>query len=92
MLRGVETIKLSSGEVIIRRHVNFDQEFKENHELKKEKGKGFSKSREMRHIARIPAELVDLDPLVGEALRGDRVCMRLAMAKYPAIKICEGNV
>jgi transposase len=92
MLRRVETIKLPSGEIIIRRHVNFDREFQENHELKKEKGKGFSKSRELRHIARIPLELEEIDPLVAAALRGDRVCMRLAMARYPGIKICEGGV
>lgn len=92
MLTGVETRQLPSGEIIVRRHVNFDQEFKENQELRKDIGKGFSEGREMRHIARIPLDLEDMDPLVAQALRGDRVCMRLAMARYPGIKVCDGGV
>jgi hypothetical protein len=63
-----------------------------NNELRKEIGDGFTKEREMRHIMRIPVYLSDCDPLVAAALKGDKVCRRLAIAKYPFIKVCDGNV
>lgn len=92
MLLGQEQIKTADGLIKTRSYYNFDHVAKANHNLKKEIGDGFTKTREMRHEARIPAELADVDPLVAQALQGDNVCLRLAMAKYPFIKVCEGGV
>lgn len=92
MLIGEELLKHSNGDVFTRSYYNFDHVAKANHDLKKEIGDGFTKSREMRHEARIPAELVDIDPLVKAAVEGDSLCLRLAIAKYPFIRVCEGNV
>jgi hypothetical protein len=92
MLLGQEERKTADGLVVTRSYYNFDHVKEANHELKKEIGKGFTDGREMRHIARIPVELADVDPLVASALEGDRTCMRLAMAKYNFIKVCDGNI
>jgi hypothetical protein len=92
MLIGQEQIKTADGLVKTRSYYNFDHVAEANHELKKEIGDGFTKSREMRHMARIPAELCDVDPLVKAAAEGDRVCLRLAIAKYPFLKVCNGNI
>lgn len=92
MLLGQEQRRTADGLVITRSYHNFDHVAEANHQLKKEIGDGFTKSREMRHKARIPAELVEVDPLVSAAVQGDKICMRLAMAKYPFIKVCDGNV
>ncbi|WP_094603459.1 hypothetical protein SPSIL_015160 [Sporomusa silvacetica DSM 10669] len=92
MLLEQDYIQRPDGLVVTRSYHNFDHVAEANHELKKEIGDGFTKSREMRHTARIPAELVDVDPLVAAAVAGDKVCMRLAMAKYPYIKVCTGGV
>jgi hypothetical protein len=92
MLLGQEQRRTADGLIVTRNYYNFDHVAEANHELKKEIGKGFTEGKEMRHIARIPAELADVDPLVDHALQGDRVCMRLAMAKYNFIKVCDGGV
>lgn len=92
MLIGEEYIQLPDGLMVTRSYYNFDHVMAANKELNNEIRDGFSKSREMRHKARIPAELVDIDPLVEQAVQGDKVCMRLAMAKYPWIKVCDGRV
>jgi len=92
---GSEILNQSNGDMKIRRHYDFTPEFQHSHELKQEYANGnggMSQTRELRHVARIPVELADVDPLVAAALRGDKVCLRLAMAKYPAIKTCTGGV
>lgn len=92
MLIGQEELKHKNGDIFTRSYYDFRHVAQANHELKKEIGDGFTKTREMRHKARIPADLVDVDPLVKAAVEGDKLCMRLAMAKYPFIKVCSGGV
>jgi hypothetical protein len=92
MLIGEELKKHSNGDIYVRSYYNFDHVAEANHLLKKEIGDGFSEKREMRHTARIPQELADVDPLVAQAIAGDKVCMRLAIAKYPFIKVCNGSI
>lgn len=92
MLLGQEQRRTADGLVVTRSYHSFDHVMEANKELNNEIRDGFTKSREMRHMARIPAELVDIDPLVAAAVEGDKVCMRLAMAKYPWIKVCDGRI
>jgi hypothetical protein len=92
MLLGQEYIQKPNGLIVTRSYYNFNEVWKQNHELRKEMGDGFSKEREMRHKFAIPAELADVDPLVAAALEGDRVCQRLMAAKYPQTKVCDGNI
>jgi hypothetical protein len=92
MLLGEEYIKRPDGLIVTRSHYNFDHVWEANYELSKEIGDGFTQSRELRHTLRIPGELADCDPLVAAASEGDKVCMRLAVARYPRLKVCSGNL
>lgn len=89
---GEEYIKRPDGLIVTRSYYNFDDVWERNYELNKAIGNGFSQEREMRHILGIPGELCDVDPLVAWAAEGDRVCMRLAVARYPRMKVCDGNI
>jgi len=92
MLLGQEALRKKNGDLFTRSWYNFDHVSEANKELKYEIGDGMTKSREMRHVARIPAELADCDPLVKAALEGDKTCLRLTLAKYPFLKVCSGNI
>lgn len=94
MLVGQELLKHSNGDVFTRNYYDFGHVAKANHNLKKEIGNGFTDTREMRHETRIPAEMDDINafPLIYHGLRGDETSMRLAIAKYPFIKVCDGNI
>jgi hypothetical protein len=91
MLVGQEARKTTEGLVITKNHYDLSNVMVANKELKHEIQDGFTESREMRHIARIPDFMSD-DPLVSAALQGDRTCMKLMFAKYPFLKVCEGGV
>jgi len=92
MLVGQEELKKKNGDLYTRSYYNFDHVAEANKELKNEIGNGITKEKEMRHVARIPAELADCDPLVKAALEGDQVCLRLMLAKYPYLRVCTGNL
>jgi len=92
MLIGQEEHKKSNGDLFTRSFFNFDHVAEANHELRQEIGNGMTKGKEMRHVARIPVELADCDPLVRAAAEGDSVCLRLAIAKYPFLKVCDGRI
>lgn len=91
MLIGQEQRKTTDGLVITKSHYDLSNVMVANKELRHEIQDGFTKTREMRHIARIPDFMAD-DPLVSAALSGDRVSMRLMFAKYPWMKTCDGGV
>lgn len=92
MLIGQEYIQKPSGLIVTRSHYNFDEVWEQNVALRKRESNGYSDEREMQHVLRIPSELTDVDPIVAHAANGDEVCMRLAVARYPRIKVCTGNI
>jgi hypothetical protein len=92
MLLGQEYIQRPDGLVVTRSYHNFNDVWKQNNELNKVIGKGMSEGKEMRHKFAIPAELADCDPIVAAALEGDKVCQRLMVARYPQVKVCDGNI
>lgn len=91
MLVGQEYIQKPDGLIVTRSHYDLSSVMVANKELRHEIGNGITKEREMRHIARIPDFMED-DPLITVALQGDKVCRRLMFAKYPFLKVCDGDV
>lgn len=92
MLIGEEYIQRPDGLIVTRSHYKFDEVWERNQEMRKRESNGFSDGREMQHILGIPSELADVDPIVAMAAQGDEVCMRLAAARHPRIKVCAGNI
>lgn len=94
MLTSEYVEELPNGNIKLHRTFNFDNEIKDLDERRKDIGKGFSQTKELRHTMRIPNELRVIDPLVDEFCKhpNDKVLKRLVLAKYPKLKVCDGGI
>jgi len=73
---------------------DYSQLLEHNKELRKEQGKGISKSKVWRHIGRIPLDvLLSLPPELGLAiLYGDKEAQDWFFKNFPEFRTSEGDL
>jgi hypothetical protein len=92
MLTG-EYLEETGGKIRIHRTYEGIHDILVNKERRKDIGKGFTESREMRHAYSVPGWLQDVDPYVSAFVKNpnDKLAKRIALERYPWIKVCDGN-
>ncbi len=80
----------------IRIHKKFEAYYtlKDLDQRRNEIGKGFTQTKEMRHVVRVPNWLRGIDLAVDEYCKhpNDKFLKTIVLARYPKLKVCQGNI
>lgn len=85
---------LDNGKMRIHKRFDAAPSIKDLDQRRNEIGKGFTQTKEMRHVVRIPNWLRGVDPAVDEYCKhpNDKFLKTIVLARYPKLKVCEGGI